>query len=412
MPLTRFRTLIQTELAAMAEAGMTKAQEPVVRKVIAPRGGRGARFQLEGYGETEFLRMNSNNYLGMSLRPAVIAAEEHAVREYGVGPGAVRFISGTYQPHVDLETRLARFHQREACMLTSAAYTSIMGVLVTLTTPETVIISDELNHNCIINGMRLARPKDKQVYRHLDVVDLERNITEAIGHCQNLLIITDGVFSMRGAYAPLDRIAEVVRRYDDQFERGIVLIVDDSHGVGALGRTGRGTEEHTGAVGVDILVATIGKALGVNGGYLVTSKEIVTYLREKNPFYIFTNPITPPEAAAALAAIDILDSPEGVALLGHLHAMTDRFEQGLIKLGYETIESDHPVVPLFLRDTAKTNAMVSFLRHHKILATGLNFPVVPRGEQLVRFQVSADHTPADIDYVLGILKDFRTQMST
>lgn len=406
MPLNRFVQNLKAEIGMLEAGGIAKGDELIVTEVIPPRHGQGPRFKLQGFGDQEFLRMNSNSYLGMSFRKDVIKAEEQAVHRYGVGPGAVRFISGTYDVHVELEKRLAAFHGREACMITSSAYSSVLGVIASLTTSETIIISDELNHNCIINGMRLARPRDKKVYKHLNLYDLEECIKESVGRCEHLLVITDGVFSMRGVYAPLDRICEVVLKYNDKFPRDIVLMVDDSHGVGALGDTGRGTEELTNAKGVDILVATLGKALGVNGGYIVSSPEIVRYLREKSSLYIYTNPITPPEAAAALKALEILDSAEGRKLVAHLHAMTKRFEEGMMALGYETLESPHPVAPLLVRDTDRTTRLVRFLRDNGVLATGLNYPVVPRGDQLIRFQVNADHTPGDIDFVLDILKRF------
>ncbi|MEW6050879.1 MAG: aminotransferase class I/II-fold pyridoxal phosphate-dependent enzyme [Candidatus Zixiibacteriota bacterium] len=406
MPLKRFVKNLTSEIEMLQAGGVAKGEELIVVEVIPPTGDKGARFKLHGFGDQEFIRMNSNSYLGMSLREKVIRAEETAAHKYGVGPGAVRFISGTYDVHVELEQRLAAFHGREACMLTSSAYSSVLGVITSLTTSETIIISDELNHNCIINGMRMARPKDKKVYKHLNMYDLEEGIKESIGRCDNLLIITDGVFSMRGVLAPLDQICALTDKYNHEFPRDIVLMVDDSHGVGALGKNGRGTEELMNAKGVDILVATLGKALGVNGGYVVSSKEIIRYLREKCSLYIYTNPITPPEAAAALASLEILQSDEGHKLLAHLHAMTERFEKGMIALGYETLASPHPVTPLLVRDTERTTRLVKFLRDHGVLATGLNYPVVPRGEQLIRFQINADHTAHDIDYVLNVLKQF------
>ena len=185
-----------------------------------------------------------------------------------------------------------------------------------------------------------------------------------------------------------------------------MLVVDDSHGVAAWGATGRGTEEHVGGPPADLLVATLGKAFGVNGGYVVASQTAVDYLRETSPFYIYSNPITPGEAAAANVAVDILDSPSGVQLLQHLRAMTKRFERGLEHLGLETIPGEHPVVPLMVGDTPRTSALVAHLRQHGVLATGLDFPVVPKGDEEIRFQISADHTPADIDMALDVLHRF------
>ncbi len=184
------------------------------------------------------------------------------------------------------------------------------------------------------------------------------------------------------------------------------MVVDDSHGVGAFGATGRGTEEFTDAPPADLLVATLGKAFGVNGGYVVADETIIRYLRETSPFYIYSNPITPAEAAAANTAVDLLDSPVGADLLAHLRAMTARFKAGLMRLGFETLPGEHPVVPLMLRDTARTTALVAHLRRNCILATGLNYPVVPKGDEEIRFQISADHTPDDIDAALGALGHF------
>jgi len=403
MPLERFVPELSKQLAALDAAGTAKGAEAVVTEVRKPRGGRGPRVLLEGRGEREFIRMNSNSYLGMGIQPAVRAAEEHAAARFGVGPGAVRFISGTYEPHLRLERALADFHGREACLVAGSAYTSVMGVLVSLSTRETVLISDELNHNCIVNGMKLAPSKARRVYPHLDLAALSRHLAEAEGECA--IVITDGVFSMRGDHAPLDRIAELVRKYDGRFARGAVLMVDDSHGVGAFGATGRGTEEIASGR-ADILVGTLGKALGVNGGYVVCDAGVVRFLREKNPFYIYSNPIAAGEAAAALAALQLLQSAEGAALLAHLREMTARFRRGLTSLGLETIDGQHPVVPLLVRDTDKTRALVAHLREGGVLATGLNYPVVPRGQQLIRFQVSADHTAGDIDEVLRVLSLF------
>lgn len=407
MPLSKLGQILQHEVEIIESAGTAKSAEKVVTEVIRAAGSKGPRFRLAGFGTREFIRMNSNSYLGLSLRHELIQAEEEAAKKYGVGPGAVRFISGTYQPHVELEQKLAEFHRREACMITSSAYTSVLGVIASLTTPETGIISDELNHNCIINGVRLVHPKIKKVYPHRDVTTLETQIKECIGQVHGLIVITDGIFSMRGAVAPLAEISALVRKYDVHFPRNILLMVDDSHGVGDFGHTGRGTEEYCKAEPSDILIGTLGKAFGVNGGYIVSSKAVIAYLREKNPLYIYTNPITQSEASAALAALELLQNSHGEHLLDKLRGLTARFESGLLALGYETIQSEHPVVPLFVRDTERTAKLVKYLFDHDILATGLNFPIVPKGDQLVRFQVSADHTPEDIDTVLGVLGEFK-----
>lgn len=406
MPMDRTEAVLAAHLADLDAKGTRKGAETVFVGVVPASGDHGPRFLIEGEEERPFLRMNSNSYLGLSLRPEVIAAEEEASRAYGVGPGAVRFISGTYGPHVELERRLAEFHGREAGMIFSSAYATTVAVMAPLISPETAVISDELNHNCIINAMRMARPKEKHIYKHLDFDDLAAKLELAAGSSRRALVVTDGIFSMRGDHADLARLHEVVARFDERFPENVLVMVDDSHGVGAFGATGRGTEEYSQAPASDLLVATLGKALGVNGGYIVGSRTLIDYLRETAALYIYSNPITVGEAAAALRALEILSGAEGRALLDHLRAMTSAFERGLVDLGFETIPGEHPVVPLMVRDTARTTALVRHLRDNGVLATGLNYPVVPRGDEEIRFQISADHTPADIEFALDVLAHF------
>lgn len=408
MAVDRLEKVLNAELEQLRNEGRAKGKEFIIVDVKKPANGKGPRYLLKGFGDKEFIRMNSNSYLGMSLREDVIKVEEETARKFGVGPGAVRFISGTFQPHRDLEKALARFHGREEAMIYSAAYVTVIGVIASLVTPETIVISDELNHNCIINAIRLARPKDRFIYKHLDMKDLEEKIVQSINKAERLIIVTDGVFSMRGDYAPLDVIQKLAEKYDHHFSQNIITVVDDSHGVGAFGQTGRGTEEVTNGR-ADLLIGTLGKAFGVNGGYVVSSETIITYLREKAITYIYSNPITPAEAACALKVLQILDSQEGRERLSYLRGLARRFREGLIRLSYETIESEHPIVPLLVRDTKKTADLVNYLIEHGVLATGLNFPVVPKGDETIRFQINADHTPADIDYVLSVLEKYRKE---
>ena len=403
MALDKMNNVLKQAVDALEAKGTTKGNEMVVTGIQPAKGDMGPRYFIEGFGDKPFIRMNANSYLGLSLRKDVIEAEDAASKDFGVGPGGVRFICGTYKQHIDLEKRLARFHGRKAAMLFSSAYVTSMGVIVPLTTERTVIISDALNHNCIIQGVRLSRPAAKAIYRHNDIADLEAQIKAHIGKGDRMLVITDGIFSMRGDHAPLAELIAVCRKYEDQFEEGIITVVDDSHGVGAFGKTGRGTEEYTGAK-ADVLIGTLGKGFGVNGGYVTSSPELVRYLRESAPMYIYSNPITVSETAAAMKSIDIVDSPEGLKLLGHLREMTKLFEDGLKAAGYETIEGEHPVVPLMVRDTQKTSDLVRHLKENGVLATGLNFPVVPKGDEEIRFQISADHTRSDIEMVLDVLK--------
>ncbi len=406
MPIQALSQALASKLDEMKQAGRLKGRETIIRGVVPPGSGKGRRYLLEGEGEKAFLRMNANNYLGLSFRPEVVAAEEEAVRQFGTGPGAVRFISGSWSPHTAIERRLAQFHGREAVMLFSSAYATVMGVLPPLITDKTAVISDALNHSCIINAIALARPAEKHIYRHLDMAELEASLAAAAKTCSRVIIVTDGIFSMRGDHAPLEAIMALARQYDAGFPENVVVVVDDSHGVGAFGQTGRGTEEYTKSSPADILVATLGKAFGVNGGYVTGADTIIRYLRETSPFYIYSNPITPGEAAAALAAVELVDGPVGRELLAHLRAMTGRFKAGLTKLGFETLAGEHPVVPLMLRQSARTSALVAHLRERGILATGLSYPVVPKGEEEIRFQISADHVPADIDEALDALRSF------
>jgi glycine C-acetyltransferase len=407
MPLDRVSTVLARHVSDLEERGTAKGAETVVTGVILPRGRRGPRFRLAAEGGREFLRMNSNSYLGMSLRLEVIAAEEAAAQKYGAGPGAVRFISGTYDAHIELERRLAAFHSREAAMIFSSAYATVVSTIVPLTTDRTILISDELNHNCIINAMRLSRPQDKAVYGHSDMASLQQALEDAsTKDAARAIVVTDGIFSMRGDHAPLAELMSIAERYDERFAENVIVVVDDSHGVGAFGVTGRGTEEYTSAPPADVLVGTLGKAFGVNGGYVASREAVVRFLRETAPMYIYSNPITPAEASAALKAVELLDSASGRALLERLRALTRQFEEGLVRLGFEVIPGEHPVVPLMVRDTARTRALVRHLRENGVLATGLAFPVVPRGDEEIRFQVNADHTESDIDEVLDVLSRF------
>lgn len=404
MPYRRLEEVLLNELTALEQSGRRKGRETVFTGIVPAAGGEGPRYLLAGEGDKPFLRMNSNSYLGLAMAADVRAAGQAAVRTMGTGPGAVRFISGTWQPHIELEARLARFHGRPAAMIFNSAYAAMVGILPPLISPDTAVISDELNHNCIINAMRLARSDWKYVYRHLDLEELAARLDEAAQTCRRAVVVTDGVFSMRGDHAPLAGIMALAREYDGAFAEGVLVVVDNSHGVGAFGDTGRGTEEVTACGSVDVLVGTLGKAFGVNGGYVVGSEILIEYLRETAASYIYSNPIGPGEAAAASEALAIVDGERGRALLAHLGEMTARFGVGLSALGLETLPGCHPVVPLMIRDTARTSALVAHLREHGILGTGLNYPVVPKGEEEIRFQISADHTIADIDEALAVLQ--------
>ena len=409
MPLDKIGKWVGEKLVQLKEKGILKGKELVITEIKKSQGTKSPRYLIEGEGKKEFIKMNSNSYLGMSLKKEVIEAEKEAAEEFGVGPGAVRFIYGTFKPHLELEKKLARFHQKEAGMLFSSAYAAVCGILSPLISSETIVISDTLNHNSIINAIKLSKPKDKKIYIHLNMDDLETKIKECRGNCRRVIIVTDGVFSMRGDHSDFKELVNLAKKYHPEFKEGVFTIADDSHGVGAFGKTGRGTSEVSGENDVDILVSTLGKALGVNGGYVVTNAKIVEYLRETAPFYIYSNPITPPEANAALKALEILNSQKGRKMLSYLKEMTIYFKKGLTDLGYETIKGEHPIVAVMIRDTQKTIKLVNYLKEKGILAVCLKYPIVPQGDECIRFQISADHTKDDLDDVLKTLREYKNK---
>jgi glycine C-acetyltransferase len=256
--------------------------------------------------------------------------------------------------------------------------------------------------------MRIANvPSDRRsIFAHNNAADLDAKLAAVPSGIGRVIVIFDGIFSMRGDAAPLKDLLAVIARHDARFRDGVVSMMDDSHGIGAYGATGRGTEEHAGAK-VDILVGTFGKAFGVNGGFVAGSPELIEAVRQKSDTYIYTNPLSAADCAAAVVAVDIADSDDGRRRLQHLGARTRQLRDGLTTLGLESIPGPHPVVPLLLRSTEKVRATVKGLYERKILAVGLTFPVVPKGDETIRFQVNAAHTEADIAQVLDALAELR-----
>jgi glycine C-acetyltransferase len=404
MSLEKINKIFSKQLLEKDKQGTAKRHELIVTAIKPASDGYGPRHLLAGYDKA-FLRMNSNSYLGLEHHSAVITAEVKAAELFGTGPGAVRFISGSYQPHKDLEQKLAEFHGRESVMLFSAAYATMMGVLPQFITQDTLVVSDALNHNCIINAIRLSKPAKKAVYAHLDFAELNQILQTNKGLFKRVCVVTDGIFSMRGDFASLDQISALCKQHESGYDEGIITLVDDSHGVGAFGTTGRGTEEVT-QTRVDVLIATLGKAFGVNGGYVVSSAEVIDYLRETAPLYIYSNSITPAEATAALKSVQIVDSEEGLTKLDQLRELSRRLRKGLMQAGFETLDNEHPIIPVLIRDTKKTADLAAHLFANNILATGLNYPVVPKGEEEIRLQVSSSHTEKDITYLLTVMSGF------
>ncbi|MCC7243238.1 MAG: aminotransferase class I/II-fold pyridoxal phosphate-dependent enzyme [Acidobacteria bacterium] len=405
MALDTLNLSLAREVADLEREGRAKAPERVMVGYIPASGPHGPRYRLQGESG-DYLRMNANSYLSLSHHPALLHAADEAARVYGAGPGAVRFIDGTSAHHVALEARIAAFTGRPAAKAFNSAYTTILGTAITLAGPDTFWIGDELNHNCIIRAMRIANvPADRRaIFKHNNAGDLAGKLEAVPAGAGRVVVIFDGIFSMRGDAAPLADLLNVTAANEPRFRDGVVTMMDDSHGIGAYGATGRGTEEHAGAR-VDVLVGTFGKAFGVNGGFVAGSPELIEAVRQKADTYIYTNPLGAADCAAAVAAVEIADGPEGRERLAALAARTRQFRQGLDDLGLESIPGPHPVVPLLVRSTEKVRAMVGGLFERHVLAVGLTYPVVPKGDETIRFQVNAAHTEADIDQVLAALRE-------
>ncbi len=397
---------LELELEALKAEGRAKPQERVITGYLPAQGDRGPRYKLQG-SEREFIRMNSNSYLSLSHHPELIRAADEATHRLGVGPGAVRFIDGTFSYHVGLEERIARFLSKAAAKIFNSAYTANCGLALAISSPRTYWIGDQLNHNSIIRAMRIANvpSENKAIYSHNDMDHLRKCLENVPEDMERVMVIFDGIFSMRGDFAPIDRMEEIAAGFRTKFRDGVVTVVDDSHGIGAYGPAGRGTADHTGAQ-PDVIVGTFGKAFGANGGFIAASPTLIEAVRQKADTYIYTNPLSVADCAAAAQALDICDAPEGRERLEHLNKMTLFFRQGIKDLGWQSIPGPHPIVPLLVRDTPRTHELVQHLFDRDILAVGLTFPVVPRGDETIRFQINAAHTPADIDYVLKALASF------
>lgn len=403
MSLEQLDKALAQELIDLQKEGRAKPPERIITGYLPPADGCGPRYTLQGEDKL-FIRMNSNSYLSLSNHPALIAAADTATHSCGVGPGAVRFIDGTFSYHRQLEQRIARFVDKPAARIFNSAYTSNCGLALTIGSKATHWIGDQLNHNSIIRAMRIAGvpSASKGIYAHNDMDQLQRCLDSVGEGIDRVVVIFDGIFSMRGDFAPIDAILQITRQYQQKFPDGVITVVDDSHGIGAYGTTGRGTPEFTGG-NPDIIIGTFGKAFGVNGGFIAASETVIEAVRQKADTYIYTNPLSVADCAAATKALDICDSDEGSRLLQNLQQRTSQFRDGLAALGRESIPGPHPVVPLLVRDTDKTHKLVRHLYDKGVLVVGLTFPVVPRGDETIRFQVNAAHTREDIEYVLEVL---------
>ncbi len=407
MSTQRLDKILAQELESMEKEGRCKPTERVITGYLAPDGSKGPRYQIKGKDQN-FIRLNSNSYLSLSNHPSLIRAADKATHKFGVGPGAVRFIDGTFEHHVALEKRIAEFTGMPAAKIFNSAYTSNCGAAFAISDKQTYWIGDQLNHNSIIRAMRIigVQREYKAIYKHNDMEDLKRCLQEVPSHVKRVVVVFDGIFSMRGDYAPMDRIMETIGPFKDRFEQGLITMEDDSHGIGAYGKTGRGTAEYT-QTQPDLIVGTFGKAFGVNGGFIASSQTVIEAVRQKADTYIYTNPLSVADCAAAIEAVNICDSPEGLERLRNLGQRQRQLRKGIETLGMESIPGPHPVTPIIVKDTEKTQKMVAHFFERGVLVVGLAFPVVPRGQEKLRIQINADHTEQDIDYVLNVLSDFK-----
>jgi glycine C-acetyltransferase len=346
-----------------------------------------------GVGGRNVLNLCANNYLGLADHPAMIDAAQEALERWGFGMASVRFICGTTQLHKELERRLSGFLGTEDAILYSSCFDANGGLFETLLGPEDVIISDELNHASIIDGVRLCKAERRR-YRNRDMADLEIQLAESTG-ARYRLVATDGVFSMDGYLAPLDQIVELAERYD------ALVMVDDSHAVGFMGHKGAGTPELFGVQDrIDIVTGTLGKALGgASGGYTAARAEIVEMLRQRSRPYLFSNSLAPSIAAAAIAALDLLESSG--ELLARLSENTAYFRSQMSAHGFDIPQSDHPIVPIMIGDAVQAAAMADRLLTDGIYVRAFSFPVVPRGKARIRTQMSAAHTQDDLDRAIA-----------
>ncbi|MHC4820924.1 MAG: glycine C-acetyltransferase [Planctomycetota bacterium] len=374
------------------------------RIIASPQG---ASIEVGGQAVLNFC---ANNYLGLSSHPDIVKAAHETLDSRGYGMSSVRFICGTTDLHRELECRISGFLGTEDTILYTSCFDANGGLFETLLGPEDSIIADRLNHASIIDGVRLAKvPKDnRHIYKHADMADLEEKLKAAQG-CRDRMIVTDGVFSMDGDTAPLDAICDLAERYD------ALLCVDDSHATGFVGPKGRGTPEMYGVQDrVDIVTSTLGKALGgASGGFTTGRGPIIKLLRQRSRPYLFSNSVPPPIVGASLAALDLLEG--STERRDRLEANAQRFRSGMEAAGFELKPGSHPIIPVMLYDAQAAQNIAADLLEQGIYVTAFTFPVVPRKEDRIRVQLSAEHTDEQIDRCIaaftevgkkhGVLKD-------
>jgi glycine C-acetyltransferase len=379
---------LSVELDQMAAAGTLKRE-------LLLKSAQGPIVEVEGKGEV--IMLTSNNYLGLADHPVIVEAAEKAERDFGYGLASVRFICGTLTIHRQLEQRIAGFFGTEDSILYGSCWNANEGLFQAVAQEQDAIVSDELNHASIIDGVRLAKAK-KERYKNGDMADLRRAL-EATKDARNTLVVTDGVFSMEGSLAPLPEIARICQ------EHGAFLVVDDSHGTGVLGKTGRGTPEELGVFGkIDAYTSTLGKALGgSHGGFTTGPRVLVDYLRQKSRPYLFSNTLPPAVVMGSLAALDLLEKDP--SFVARLRENTAYFRRELTSKGVTIREGIHPIVPILIGDTAKAIAMSGELLDRGICVSGFGFPVVPKRAARLRCQISSAHTREHLDRAIGAIVD-------
>jgi glycine C-acetyltransferase len=386
---------LRDTLAAIRGAGLWKSERPLA----GPQGG-----QIAVNGGRRVLNFCANNYLGLANHPAITQAAHAALDQWGYGLASVRFICGTQELHETLEGRLSAFLQTDATILYSSCFDANGGVFETLLGPEDAVISDELNHASIIDGIRLCKARRFR-YRNCDLADLEAKLKEAdAGGARFKLVVTDGVFSMDGVIAPLRAICDLGEKY------GALIMVDDSHAVGFMGEGGRGTPEHCGVLGrIDVLTGTLGKALGgASGGYVSGRRPIVELLRQRSRPYLFSNTLAPVIAGASLAVLDLVE--RSTELRRTLRANTARFRRELMAAGLPVRAGEHPIVPIMLGDAVLAQRFAARMLDHGIYVVGFFHPVVPVGAARIRAQLSAAHTEEDLTQAIAAFVQVKKEL--
>jgi glycine C-acetyltransferase len=379
---SKIQNQLENTINEIREAGLYKSE----RVIESPQDAR-----IEVADQT-VLNMCANNYLGLSDHPAIVAAAHKALDDWGYGLSSVRFICGTQAIHKELEAKISEFLGMEDTILYTSCFDANGGLFETILSEEDAIISDELNHASIIDGVRLCKAQRFR-YKNGDMNDLEEKLKEA-SSARNRMIATDGVFSMDGFIAKLDEICHLAEKYD------AMVMVDDSHAVGFIGQTGRGTPEHCGVVDrIDVITGTLGKALGgASGGYTSGKKEIIQLLRQRSRPYLFSNSVAPPIVGASIAAIEMLNS--STELRDKLQVNTKYFRENIAKIGLEVMPGEHPIVPVMFGEAMPAVKMAESLLKKGVYVIPFSFPVVPKGKARIRTQVSAAHSIEDLQFAI------------